>query len=187
MVACFFALFSLPAFLNLPPDTKGEYSLADSGLRGFRYTIKALRELWRRREARRFLISYLLYEDGVNTVISFSSIFAATTLHFCSRDLILLYLLVQLTALLGALGMARPIDRWGPKSVTMLSLLLWTLVVTFAFFIQTRGQFWVLALLAGSGLGTVQAASRAFYAQFIPRGGKPNISGFMLSSANPLP
>jgi len=170
MVASFFALFSLPAFLYLPPDTKAESSFVDAGLKGLRYTLRTLREVWGRPEVRKFLISYLVYEDGVNTVIVFSSVFAATTLRFCPRDLILLYLLVQCTALLGAFLFARPTDRWGPKRVVMLSLLLWTLVVTMAFFVRTQGHFWALALFAGLGLGTVQAASRAFLARFIPQG-----------------
>jgi UMF1 family MFS transporter len=170
MVACFFALFSLPAFLYLPPDEKGRVSMVDAALRGLRYTWKNLKEIWERRQARRFLISYLLYEDGVNTVIVFSSVFAATTLGFAPKDLIVLYLLVQVTALLGAFVLARPIDYWGPKKVVMLSLLLWTLVAAIAFFIRTQGQFWLLACFAGLGLGTVQAASRALYAQFVPDG-----------------
>jgi len=170
MVACFFALFSLPAFLYLPPDEKGQVSVAEAGLRGLRYTWNNLKEIWERRQARRFLISYLLYEDGVNTVIVFSSIFAATTLGFAPKDLVALYLLVQVTALVGAFVLAQPTDYWGPKKVVMLSLLLWTLVVTSAFFIRTQGQFWLLACFAGLGLGTVQAASRALYAQFIPDG-----------------
>jgi MFS transporter, UMF1 family len=52
----------------------------------------------------------------------------------------------------------------------MLSLLMWTSVATIAFVVQTKIHFWFLASLAGLGLGTVQAASRAFYAQFIPEG-----------------
>ncbi|MDH7501023.1 MAG: MFS transporter, partial [candidate division NC10 bacterium] len=170
MIALFFALFSLPAFLLLPADTKTESSFLDAGLRGLRYTLRTLREVWRRPEVRRFLISYLVYEDGVNTVIVFSSVFAATTLGFCPRDLILLYLLVQCTALLGAFLFARPTDRWGPKRVVMLSLLLWTLVAAIAFFVRTQDQFWLLACFAGLGLGTIQAASRAFLAQFVPPG-----------------
>ena len=68
-----------------------------------------------KKEARKFLISYLFFEDGVNTVIVFSSIFAATTLGFKPQELIMLYLLVQITALTGAFAMARPIDFWGLK------------------------------------------------------------------------
>jgi UMF1 family MFS transporter len=170
MVALFFALFSLPAFLFLPGDRRADASWTHAGAKGVRYTMKTLREIWRRKEARKFLISFLLYEDGVNTVIVFSSIFAATTLGFQAQELIVLYLLVQVTALLGSLVMAKPIDLWGPKKVVYLSLLLWTLVATLAFFVDTKSQFWGVALCAGLGLGTVQAASRALYTQFIPRG-----------------
>jgi MFS transporter, UMF1 family len=177
MTACLFALFSMPAFLFLPADGKEKLSVMEAALKGFRYTLKNLQEMWARRELRKFLISYLLYEDGVNTVIIFSSIFAATTLGFRPRDLIALYLVVQVTALLGAFVMAKPIDRWGPKKVVILSLLLWTCVTTTAFFIRTQFQFWFLASFAGLGLGTVQAATRAFYTQFVPEGGEAEYFG----------
>jgi len=170
MVAIFFAICSLPAFLFLPSDQRGKLSLAHAGMRGIRYTVKTLREIWERKEPRKFLVSYLIYEDGVNTVIVFSSIFAATTLGFKPQELIALYLVVQSTALLGSLSMAKPIDLWGPKKVVFLSLLMWTSVAVLAFFIQMKTHFWLLASFAGLGLGTVQAASRAFYTQFIPEG-----------------
>lgn len=167
MVALFFSIFSTPAFLFLPKDVKSD-SLISSGIKGLRYTLTTLKEIWGRRDPRKILISYLVYEDGVNTVIVFSSIFAATTLGFRPEELIALYLIVQITALLGAFFMARPIDLWGPKRVVIVSLIMWTSVATVAFFVQTKTQFWALASFAGLGLGTVQAATRAFYTQFIP-------------------
>jgi UMF1 family MFS transporter len=166
MIAVFFAVCSIPAFLFLPKDTKEEYTLMHSAMRGLRLTLTTLREIARRKEPGKFLFSYLLYEDGVSTVIVFSSIFAATTLGFQPRELIFLYLAVQATALF----MAKPIDLWGPKKVIMMSLVLWTSVAVTAFFVQTKNHFWVIATCAGLGLGTVQAASRAFYTQFIPEG-----------------
>lgn len=106
----------------------------------------------------------------MNTVIVFSSIFAATTLGFRPEELIVLYIIVQATALFGAFVMAKPIDLWGPKKVVIISLLMWTSVATIAFFVQTKTQFWLLASFAGLGLGIVQAATRAFYSQFILKG-----------------
>jgi len=170
MVAVFFAVCSIPPFLFLPKDTKEEYTLIHSAMRGLRHALTTLREIVRRKEPGKFLFSYLIYEDGVSTVIVFSSIFAATTLGFQPRELIFLYLAVQATALLGSLVMAKPIDLWGPKKVVMMSLVLWTAVAVTAFFVQTKNHFWVIATCAGLGLGTVQAASRAFYTQFIPEG-----------------
>jgi len=170
MTAVLFALFSMPAFLFLPPDEKSKSSVVEAAQKGFRYTLRNLKELWAGKERAKFLIAYLLYEDGVNTVIGFSSLFAATTLGFQPQNLIALYLVVQTTALIGAFLIATPIDRWGPKKVVILSLLMWTCVTTIAFFIRSQLQFWLLASFAGLGLGTVQAATRAFYTQFIPEG-----------------
>jgi UMF1 family MFS transporter len=168
-VAIFFALFALPAFFYLPRDKPG-FKLVHAASQGFRYTGKTFKEIWAEKESRRFLIAYLIYEDGVNTVIVFSSIFAATTLGFKPQELIGLYLVVQITALIGAFFMAKPIDSLGPKKVVILSLLMWTSVSIIAFFISSKGHFWLLSCIAGLGLGTIQAATRAFFAQFIPRG-----------------
>lgn len=170
MVAAFFAIFSTPAFLFLPPDGKSHMSVFEASYRGLKYAIDTLKEIWVRKEPRRFLFAYLLYEDGVNTVIVFSSIFAATTLGFNSQELIFLYIIVQLTALIGAFVMAKPTDLWGPRKVVRLSLLFWVSVTVLAYFVQTKMQFWGISVTAGLGLGTVQAGTRAFFAQFIPKG-----------------
>ena len=85
-------------------------------------------------------------------------------------ELVLLFLVVQASALLGAWIMARPTDTRGPKFVIVLSLALWCVVVTTAYFAASKAQFWGVAVVAGLGLGSLQAASRALYARFIPLG-----------------
>ena len=132
--------------------------------------IATARAILRHRDLRRFLGAYLLYEDGVNTVVAFSGIFAAQTLGFAMTQLIVLYIVVQVSALIGALCWAGPTDRLGPKRVVMITLCQWTAVVVAAFFVETQTQFWALAVLAGTGLGAVQAASRAFLTSLIPPG-----------------
>jgi len=170
MVVVFFIIFSVPAFLFLPRDRKNRLKLIDVASKGLKYTWDTFKEIWSKRESRKFLIAYLIYEDGVNTVIVFSSIFAATTLGFKPEELIALYLIVQVTALIGAFLMAKPIDSWGPRKVVSLSLLMWTVVSILAFFVHAKEFFWLIACIAGLGLGTVQAATRAFFTQFIPSG-----------------
>ncbi len=175
--AGFFALFSLPAFLFLPADARGDVTAVQAGTMGAVQAWKTIRDLWRRAEPRKFLTAYLLYEDGVNTVIVFSSIFAATTLHFGTGELVGLYITVQVTALIGAFALAKPTDTWGPKKVVMLSLILWVLAAVIAYFVRTKLQFWAVACIAGLGLGTVQAGTRAFYAQFVPSGSEAEYFG----------
>ena len=170
MVAAFFFIFSMPAFIFLPSNIKSGFSMFKAGIKGFTQTIKTLKEIWGKRNPRRFLLAYLIYEDGVNTVIVFSSIFAATTLRFANEELIALYLIVQASALIGAFVMAKPSDVWGHKKVIMLALIMWTLVAVTAFFVHTKTQFWLLASFAGLWLGTVQSATRALYTRFIPKG-----------------
>lgn len=168
MVSVFFLTFSLPAFLVLPADVRSGRGSVVSAVEGGRYTWRTFREIAKKKDLRRFLFAFLVYEDGVSTVIIFSSIFAATTLGFSSAELIVLYMLVQVTALAGSFVMARPIDFWGPRKVVLLSLLLWSSVAVIAYFIENKVHFMLLASAAGLGLGTIQAASRAFFVQFIP-------------------
>jgi UMF1 family MFS transporter len=170
MVATFFAFFSLPAFLFLPRDEATGVTVSSAAAKGWTYFLSVMREIVGNREMRRFMLSYLVYEDGVNTVIVFSSIFAATTLGFAPQELVALYLVVQVTALAGAFVMAKPIDLWGPKKVVVMSLLLWSSVSLSAYGIEDKRYFFLVASVAGLGLGTVQAASRAFFTQFVPPG-----------------
>ncbi len=170
MVAGFFALFSLPAFLVLPRDARTGMTASQAGVMGIRKAWQTLREIWSRKEPRKFLLSYLIYEDGVNTVIVFSSSLAATTFAFSQGELIGLFVVVQMMALGGAFLLSKPTDTWGPKKVVTVSLLLWSLVAVSAFFVKSKAQFWAVACTAGLGLGSVQAGTRAFFTQFIPEG-----------------
>jgi MFS transporter, UMF1 family len=168
LVAAFFLIFATPAFFFLPASRTYGHGIIGSAVKGGRNSLYTMKKMLKDRSLRRFMLAYFIYEDGVNTIIVFSSIFAAVTLKFDAGELILLYLTVQLTALVGAFLTAKPIDSWGPKKVLLLSLFSWSLVSVGAFFIYSKPNFWILAGFAGLGLGTVQASSRAFFTQFIP-------------------
>jgi UMF1 family MFS transporter len=177
MVALFFILFSLPAFLFLPGDEKGGTGIIHGARNGLKTTLSMFKKIIANKEQRRFLLAYLIYEDGVNTAIVFSGIFAATTLNLQPQELVGLYLVIQITALIGAFLMAGAIDYWGPKKIVLLSLALWIVTVTAIFFLQNKLQFMIVASIAGLGLGTIQASSRAFFAQFIPDGSESEYFG----------
>jgi MFS transporter, UMF1 family len=173
-----FLIFSLPAFFYLPADQPARLGVAAAMSGGVRESWKTFRDILRRPELRRFLLAYLLYEDGVNTVIYFSSIFAAKTLGFALTDLIWLYIAVQVAAVAGSLVWARPTDRQGPKFVVQVMLVQWVLLVTLIYFVQTRTQFFLLAVVAGTGIGAIQAASRTFMATLVPHGREGEFFGF---------
>ena len=185
--ACFlttavqYALFALPAFAVLPGDVRAAVPLRTAMARGAGETLATLREILTRTERtamRRFLLAYLVYEDGVNTVIAFAAIFAGKTLGFTFVETITLFLVVQLTALVGSAAWARTTDTRGPKFVVRCTLVQWTIVTVLAFFVQEKAHFWIVAVLAGTGLGAIQAASRAFMATLVPPGREAEFFGF---------
>jgi UMF1 family MFS transporter len=179
--AVLFAVFSMPAFVVLPADARQPMSLATAASRGIGETLATLREILRdpaRAQMRRFLAAYLVYEDGVNTVVTFAGVFAAKTLGFSFTEIIGLFMLVQVTALLGSAAWAGPTDARGPRFVVGVNLVQWTLVTVASYFVVTKGQFWIVAILAGTGLGAVQAASRTFMATLVPPGREAEFFGF---------
>ncbi|HEX4995134.1 MAG TPA: MFS transporter [Methylomirabilota bacterium] len=176
--AALYAVFSLPAFFMLPALPSGRVSVLRAAREGASQVAATARRILALPDLRRFLGAYFIYEDGVNTVIAFSGIFAAQTLGFPMERLIALYIVVQISALVGALAWARPTDVLGPRRVVMITLCQWSAVVVAAYFVETQGQFWALAVVAGTGLGAVQAASRAFLARLAPPGMEAELFGF---------
>jgi UMF1 family MFS transporter len=176
--AVLFGVFAFPAMRYLPPDRPGGVAVGDAVGVGFREARETLRQILRLPDLRAFLLAYLFFEDGINTVVFFSSVFAGHTLGFSTPEVIGLYFVVQLSALAGAWLWARPIDTWGPRAVVMITLVQWCLVVVAAYLVSTKGQFYTVAILAGTGLGAVQAAARALMASLIPRGREAAMFGF---------
>jgi UMF1 family MFS transporter len=185
--ACFvvtavqFGLFALPAFLVLPADTRTGTPLPAAIRHGLLGTLRTLREIFtdpRRLEMRRFLLAYFVFEDGVNTVIFFAGIFASKTLGFTFPEIIALFVVVQVTALIGSAAWARPSDRLGPKFVISVTLVQWAAVTVVAFLVQEKWHFWVVAIMAGTGLGAIQASSRALMARLVPAGREAEFFGF---------
>jgi UMF1 family MFS transporter len=176
-----YLLLALPAFIILPADTGATVPLARAVARGVADTLAALRDIARRPEhtqLRRFLLAYLVYEDAVNTIILFSAVFASKTLGFSATEIIGLFLVVQITALIGSSAWARATDTRGPKTVVAVMLVQWTAVTLIAFFVREQWQFWIVAVLAGTGLGAIQAASRSFMATLIPARREAELFGF---------
>jgi len=178
MVAVFFVIFALPSFVYLPEDPDGEMTVGQAARWGVTSFLELWREVLRERELRRFLLAFFFYIDGVLTAIYMSSTLASTTFGFTQNELIYLYLGIQIAALAGAFALARPTDRLGPKKVVNGVLVLWITVAVGIYFVESKPAFTALAMLAGFGLGSVQAASRAFMASLIPPGRESEMFGF---------
>jgi UMF1 family MFS transporter len=111
-------------------------------------------------------------------VVYFAAGFSKKTLGFSQAEAIALFLVVQISALAGAFLWAKPTDTMGPKRVLLIVIVQWSAVVTAAYLVQTKMQFFGIAVLAGTGLGAIQAAARAFMASLTPKGREADFFGF---------
>jgi UMF1 family MFS transporter len=119
-----------------------------------------------------FLVAYLFFNDGIQTVIYASSIFGQEELHLPTSDLITTILMIQFVGIGGALGFGRLAGRIGARRSILIGLVLWCVVVGVGYFMPARNFPLFLGLGAGIAivLGGVQALARSLYSQLVPRG-----------------
>ncbi|MEM7244915.1 MAG: MFS transporter [Acidobacteriota bacterium] len=177
LVAIFFGGFGLPALHFLGTGGRREMSVPSAARHGWREVVKLLKELAGHVQLKRFLIAYFVYVNGVNAAIYYSGPIARQTFGLELADVVKLFFLVQGSALIGALLLAKPTDSWGPKRVVMLALTLWATTGTIFVFAESLTLFWTACVIAGLGLGSVQSASRAFMASFVPSGREDEFFG----------
>ncbi|MFE7517095.1 MFS transporter [Streptomyces sp. NPDC057540] len=140
-----------------------------SGWRQLRATLKDMR---RHPLTLSFLLAYLIYNDGVQTVISQASIYGSEELGLDQTTLITAVLLVQVLAVAGALGMGRLARTHGAKRTILGSLAVWTLILAAGYFLPAGSPvfFYFLAAAIGLVLGGSQALSRSLFSHLVPRG-----------------
>jgi MFS-type transporter involved in bile tolerance (Atg22 family) len=171
-----FTVFTVSRLRNRPvrdPDAPR----SGSGFRQLATTLREMRAfpltLW-------FLGAYLLFNDGVQTVISLSATYATEELGLDQSVLTGAILMVQVVAIAGALGLGRLAGRYGAKRVVLGALVAWIGVLLAAFFLQEGAvaQFYALAAVIGLVQGGTQALSRSLFSQLIPAGKEAEYYGF---------
>jgi len=134
-------------------------------------------ELFQLKHTLYFLIAYLLYNDGIQTVITASSIFLSQEL-FVARGLetdrtvlIIAFLIAQFVAFFGAIAFERIAHFTNAKTAILISLAIWSAIVIYAYaFLNTVAQAYVMSGMIGFVLGGSQALSRSLFSKMIPRG-----------------
>jgi UMF1 family MFS transporter len=153
--------------LNRPVGAVGSQALT-VGFKELKVTLKDVRKY---PETLKFLIAYLFYNDGIQTVIAISGTYAILELKLTEISLVFAILIVQITALIGALLLGRLSNSIGAKKVILLTLVIWTVMVIITYALPAGQQNPYLLIAAGIGfvLGGSQALSRSLYSQVIPR------------------
>ncbi|MEW6006323.1 MAG: MFS transporter [Stygiobacter sp.] len=197
--ALVFLIFSLPLFLFLK-ENKNNIEKKESFLRiGFFRVFNTVTNLKKYKNLTLFLISFFFYIEGVNTVIFFSGNYATTTLNFSLGQLIVFFLIVQSTAILGSLLFGFIADSFGQKKSLISSLIIWIFTILIAFVTSDKNSsvviqvsnyfnitieqfgnysFYFVGLLAGSVMGATQSTSRSLMSKLTPFDKKTEFFGF---------
>jgi UMF1 family MFS transporter len=173
--AVWWAAFTFIPFVGLndhpPVDLPGHRTEGIVG-QSFGQLAKTLRELPQYPMALLFLVAYLFFNDGIQTVIASSSTYGSEQLGFGQSTLIITILLVQLVAFFGALLFGRLANRYGAKHVILAGLAIWMVIVTVALFLPAEQivPFLLMGVSIGIVLGGTQALARSYFSLLIPRG-----------------
>lgn len=195
LMGAWWLVFSLPILLivrdKAQPRSQGK-SLAATALTGLREVKRTLGEIRRYRMLAVFLIGFLIFNDGVMTVISQASVFADKVLDMEIGDLVKVILMIQFVALPGALAVGWVADRIGQKTTLNICLGVWVVVLLTGFFITETWQFWVMAVFVALVMGGTQSVSRTIMGLMTPEDrtgeffGFFNLSGKAVSVFGPI-
>jgi len=178
LAAGMFFVFALPFFFVLR-DTKKDIPRSTSYIKiGVQRVVTTVRNIKKYSNIGKFLISYFIYFDGINTVVIFASIYATVTLNFTITEVLLFFILIQTTAIAGSLGFGILADSIGRKNTISITLLIWIGVVIGAFVSQEKLTFFIVGMIAGIALGSCQASSRSLMSTIIPFSRRTEFFGF---------
>lgn len=173
----FFLIKSRGAFKQLP-EGRNLVSM------GFGELGNTFRELKKLRYSAQFLLASFCYNNGIQTVITSASVFLSQELFIArgleaSQSFLLgIFLVAQVSALLGSISFERLARIIGAKRTLLISLSVWICIVIFAYgFLQEVWQAWVMSVFIGLVLGSSQALSRSLYSQMIPAGRESSFFG----------
>ena len=160
-----------------PSRSRGEVNLFTHGIKQIFHTFG---ELWNRYPMTlRYLIAYLIYNDGIQTVIVVAAAFAADELGVPAQTILILVLMIQFVAFGGALLFGRIARRIGAKKAIMVSLVVWSGIVIYAYlFLNNQTQLFVMGAVLALVLGGSQALSRSLFSQMIPPEQEAEYFGF---------
>ncbi len=197
--ALVFLVFAIPIFIFIKDnrkDVKRDESFFKIGISRVFNTITHLRSY---KNLSLFLLAFFFYIEGVNTVIFFSGNYASTTLHFSMEELIIFFIIVQTTAILGSVVFGLLADSYGQKKSLVISLVIWIFTIVTAYLTSNPASdlmigmsrafninvgklviycFYLVGLLAGGVMGATQSTSRSLMSKLTPFERKTEFFGF---------
>ena len=169
LVGLWWVGFAQIPFARLPRGNKSNREIKTSLFaNGFLELKKVWNQLIHLPVLKKFLLAFFFYSMGVQTVMLVAIDYGIKVLQLENQNLIITAVIIQLVAIVGAVGMARLSDRLSNIKVLLLTVLLWIGVCIMGYFMKTALHFYILATLVGLVMGGIQSLSRATYSKLMP-------------------
>lgn len=181
MTGLWWAVFTIPIIVFLHDKSSAIHkpeSFLDAAGHGLHEVTTTLRHVRNFRVLAIFLVAFLMYNDGVQTMISQASVFAIQVLEMGAAELAQVILMIQFIALPAAIIVGWISDRFGQMKTLLTCLVIWTLISLCAYFVTTRTQFWIMAAVAALVMGGTQTVSRAIMGLMTPKQHTAEFFGF---------
>ncbi len=177
MVGLFYGSFAIITFVMLkefkrPSKRSNYFRIAYSRIKSSFKSIKSFKDLGN------FLLSFFFYNDAISTAIGFTMIYGHERYGMTSEESIKIFILAQLTSILGAFVFGFIADKIGHKKTLTVCLLIWLSVIFWAFLSPAKKDYYFVILLAGFAIGSTQANSRAMIASLTPQSKNAEFFGF---------
>ncbi|MBI5030404.1 MAG: MFS transporter [Chloroflexi bacterium] len=180
VTAIFFALAAVPIFLWLKERAKGNALPAGENYLSiaFKQLSETIRTASNFKEFLKFMLAFLVYNEGVIMALDFAAILGAVLFGLEQTGLIIFFIIVQATNVIGALAFGNLQDRIGGKRSLTLSILLMVVCIGALYFAQNQTHFFIIGAVVGVAMAGIQSVSRAMVASFAPPGKSGEFFGF---------
>ncbi len=178
MVGVWWIGFAQISLRQLPAEVQRDEKLSELISHGFRELQKVWQKVKVQPNIKGFLMAFLAYNAGVQTVLFLASTFAEKELHFTTAELISVILLLQIVAIGGAYLFAKISDLRSNKFSLLLMLFIWVVICFVGSFIYEKTPFYLLSVGVGLVMGGIQSLSRSTYSKLIPTDSSDTTSFF---------
>lgn len=182
LTAAWIFLFSLPFFIFTPEAPAPQKPFLRAVKAGIGQLVDTFAHVRRYSQIVRFFFAYIFYIDGLTTLFAFGGVYAASTFHLSSQEVLIFGISLNLVGGMGAALFAFVDDRIGGKKTIMLSLVCLVMTASLALSAVTITYFWVFGIGMGLFVGPIQASTRSFMARIAPVDLRTQMFGFLAFS-----
>jgi UMF1 family MFS transporter len=176
ITALWWGLFTIPMLKNVQQNYYIERTPKPISS-SFKRMLETIKNIKSYRPLFLFLVAYFFYIDGVDTVITMSTAYGSD-LGISSQNLLIILFATQVVAAPFAMLYGKLAEKFKSKTMLLVGIFVYIVICTYAYFLKTTLDFWILAMLVASSQGGIQALSRAYFARLVPKENANEFFGF---------